>query len=32
MLAAQSYMLLQQLRGGGGYYYEGPDDRVPWEK
>jgi stage IV sporulation protein FB len=32
MLAAQSYQLLQQLRGGGGYYYEGPDDRVPWEK
>jgi Zn-dependent protease len=32
MLAAQSYQLLQQLRGSGGYYYEGPDDRVPWEK
>jgi Zn-dependent protease len=32
LLAAQSYMLLQQLRGSGGYYYEGPDDRVPWER
>ena len=30
MLAVQSYQLLQQV--GRGYYYEAPDDRVPWEK
>jgi Zn-dependent protease len=30
MLAVQSYHLLQQV--GRGYYYEAPDDRVPWEK
>jgi stage IV sporulation protein FB len=29
-LAVQSYLLLQQV--GPGVYYEGPDDRVPWEK
>jgi stage IV sporulation protein FB len=30
LLAVQSYQLLQQL--GRGIYYEGPDDRVPWER
>ncbi len=30
MLAVQSYQLLQQV--GQGYYYEAPDDKVPWEK
>ncbi|MFO0825363.1 MAG: site-2 protease family protein [Gemmataceae bacterium] len=30
LLAAQSYQLLQFH--GRGYYYEAPDDRVPWEK
>ncbi len=30
ILAVQSYQLLQFH--GRGYYYEGPDDRVPWEK
>lgn len=29
MLAVQNYQLLQQL--SRGIYYEGPDDRVPWE-
>jgi stage IV sporulation protein FB len=32
ILAVQSYLLLKQLGGSGGYYYEGPDDRVPWER
>jgi len=31
LLAAQSYQILQQLRGGG-FYSEAPDDRVPWER
>jgi Zn-dependent protease len=30
LLAVQSYQLLQQV--GRGYYYEGPDDRVSWDK
>jgi Zn-dependent protease len=30
LLAAQSYQILQQV--GPGTYYEGPDDRVPWER
>jgi stage IV sporulation protein FB len=30
LLAVQSYQLLQQV--GRGIYYEGPDDRVPWER
>lgn len=30
LLAAQSYQLLQFH--SRGYYYEAPDDRVPWEK
>lgn len=30
LLAAQSYQQLQFH--GRGYYYEAPDDRVPWEK
>lgn len=30
LLAVQSYFLLQQI--GRSYYYEGPDDRVPWER
>lgn len=29
-LAYQSYLLLQ--RSGRGMYYEGPDDRLPWER
>ena len=33
LLAVQNYQILQQLGPrGGGYYYEGPDDRVPWER
>jgi Zn-dependent protease len=32
ILAVQSYLILRQLGGSGGYYYEGPDDRVPWER
>ena len=31
LLAAQSYQILQQFRGGG-FYSEAPDDRVPWER
>jgi Zn-dependent protease len=31
MLAFNSYQLLQYYRGRG-YYYEGADDRLPWEK
>ena len=31
ILAYQSYQLLQQI-GRGGYYYEAPDDRMPWER
>jgi stage IV sporulation protein FB len=30
LLAYQSYQLMQQL--GRDIYYEGPDDRLPWEK
>jgi Zn-dependent protease len=30
MLAVQNYQFLQQF--GRGVYYEGPDDRVPWER
>jgi Zn-dependent protease len=30
LLAVQNYQLLKQI--GPGYYYDGPDDRVPWEK
>ncbi len=30
ILAYQSYQLLQQI--GRGYYYEAPDDRLPWER
>jgi stage IV sporulation protein FB len=30
MLAVQNYQFLQQF--GRGIYYEGPDDRVPWER
>jgi Zn-dependent protease len=31
VLAMQSYQLLQQI-GPGRYYFEGPDDRLPWER
>jgi Zn-dependent protease len=31
LLAFNSYQLLQYYRGRG-YYYEGADDRLPWEK
>jgi stage IV sporulation protein FB len=30
VLAVQNYQYLQQV--GRGYYYDPPDDRVPWEK
>ena len=30
ILGVQNYQLLQHV--GRGTYYEGPDDRVPWEK
>jgi len=32
LLGVQSYLLLRQTRRGSGYYYEAPDDRLPWEK